>query len=954
MDNFLIGPASVSRRSLALTASVLMFAIVAAVFPISALATNNENEEHKVDICHNGNVINVDEDGWNGHSNHDDDFLVDEDHPCVGEDDDEEENENLTCSLVADPSTITEGGSTTLTLNIEGEDADEASATVDNGVGSLGDGDTSEVSPTDTTTYTATISGGEEDEDPITCETTVTVNPEEENPPTPSSCVIYSDTTTLEDGSASFAVSPIHLGWTASIPTAIWIWGENPIADAVNTMSETFTKSFLVTGAPTGATLMIAADNSYTVSINGNPVGADAGEFNYSAGGQDSYSIPAGDLNAGTNTIEFTVTNFAQSGGTMATNPAGLLYKLTVDGTDCGELPPPPPTDVCDNIPEDQPSVPEGYEENDGICTPVIQNSCAAPSNSEEVIELGSSNEMTLQQVLDFYSYGVDADDDQVNTQTWDGSGNTIHFSAKLLKKLSGYHHVFGYYTDGSLSNFVPLFDDAATTTPGGTFNIDVADVNAPGVGFAIKAYNGETLVGTWATDQGESSDENNHAVVYNPSDNTYVIGFDDQTGIINDQDFNDIVVEVKVTGCEDPDQITVIATKIVCEDESDLPNAMGSSHVTDADTAADFLDTHPSCHLESGWQFEWGNQTSNDPGKAFVGHATGYTPSGLTGEDGTVTMNIPLEGNTEIRLRELLQEGYIPFTYGPDHQSNSNTVSAEFSCSNDGLNYDNWDYIRNPQVGSTYYCVAWNVPTEDNNEEPTTGTIVIVKNSEGGNGLFHFVSETISEVSEGGFDLLTENGTATRTFSSLTPGSYDVGEVVPEGWDLSSASCSDESDPESIGLSAGETVTCTFTNTKESNDTPNTPGFTNGSGGKKKGSSTGSVLGAATQCGPLLSTFMGLGRQNDTTEVKELQQFLNDHMGSGLPITGFFGPLTDAAVRAFQLKYMDDVLAPWVGLPNSGIPAKTHPTGYVYKTTQRMINNIYCSTLNLPLPPLD
>jgi len=34
-------------------------------------------------------------------------------------------------------------------------------------------------------------------------------------------------------------------------------------------------------------------------------------------------------------------------------------------------------------------------------------------------------------------------------------------------------------------------------------------------------------------------------------------------------------------------------------------------------------------------------------------------------------------------------------------------------------------------------------------------------------------------------------------------------------GWDLTSAVCSDESDPEAIELSAGETVTCVFTNTK-------------------------------------------------------------------------------------------------------------------------------------------
>ncbi|MBI4053828.1 MAG: hypothetical protein HY397_00695 [Candidatus Doudnabacteria bacterium] len=46
-----------------------------------------------------------------------------------------------------------------------------------------------------------------------------------------------------------------------------------------------------------------------------------------------------------------------------------------------------------------------------------------------------------------------------------------------------------------------------------------------------------------------------------------------------------------------------------------------------------------------------------------------------------------------------------------------------------------------------------------------------------------------------------------------LDPGTYSVSELTPAGWDLISVVCSDGSDPSSIGLAAGETVTCTFTN---------------------------------------------------------------------------------------------------------------------------------------------
>ncbi len=51
-----------------------------------------------------------------------------------------------------------------------------------------------------------------------------------------------------------------------------------------------------------------------------------------------------------------------------------------------------------------------------------------------------------------------------------------------------------------------------------------------------------------------------------------------------------------------------------------------------------------------------------------------------------------------------------------------------------------------------------------------------------------------------------------------LNPGVHSVSENVPAGWDLASAVCSDSSDPSAIGLQAGETVTCVFTNVRDAN----------------------------------------------------------------------------------------------------------------------------------------
>ena len=54
-----------------------------------------------------------------------------------------------------------------------------------------------------------------------------------------------------------------------------------------------------------------------------------------------------------------------------------------------------------------------------------------------------------------------------------------------------------------------------------------------------------------------------------------------------------------------------------------------------------------------------------------------------------------------------------------------------------------------------------------------------------------------------------------TNTSGLLVPGTYSAAENTPTGWDLTGASCDDGSAVGAIGLQAGETVTCTFTNTQ-------------------------------------------------------------------------------------------------------------------------------------------
>jgi uncharacterized repeat protein (TIGR01451 family) len=195
----------------------------------------------------------------------------------------------------------------------------------------------------------------------------------------------------------------------------------------------------------------------------------------------------------------------------------------------------------------------------------------------------------------------------------------------------------------------------------------------------------------------------------------------------------------------------------------------------------------------------------------------------------------------------------------------------------------------------------------------------------------------------------IANGGTATLTIT-VTINGGTLGDTFEN---VASISALDQVDTDSGNNSDGSgDVTVTET------PTPPTPPSGGGGGngpivgsfGLVLGASTGpvgQVLGVSTSdaCSvPLLTMHLRRGRNNSADEVRKLQQFLNIELGSSLPITGFFGPLTEAAVRAFQAKYAAEILAPW------GI---TTPTGLVYLTTIRKINQIECSALHQTLPPL-
>lgn len=168
-------------------------------------------------------------------------------------------------------------------------------------------------------------------------------------------------------------------------------------------------------------------------------------------------------------------------------------------------------------------------------------------------------------------------------------------------------------------------------------------------------------------------------------------------------------------------DYATIITEKIVCTEETDLPNDANGSLLRPitSDTAQKWVDEHDSCSLVDGWEFEWAPKGTSDPGDTLVGSAGSdwTTFTGSTNVPGSVL------DDGYFWMREVLQSDYLTFSHSPAGNNNSNDVTAEMYCSTDVKNYDNFDRVDDPQSGETYYCVAWNVPTE---LEPTKCTVTL------------------------------------------------------------------------------------------------------------------------------------------------------------------------------------------------------------------------------------
>lgn len=325
-----------------------------------------------------------------------------------------------------------------------------------------------------------------------------------------------------------------------------------------------------------------------------------------------------------------------------------------------------------------------------------------------------------------------------------------------------------------------------------------------------------------------------------------------------------------------------------------------------------------------------------------------------VTGQEGSVTLTT--EGYTASTTFSVLDAG----SYDVSENIPEGWTLASVSCLNGetsmGSSITNGKSVT-LQNGDSVTC------TFTNTKRATLTIKKVVINDNGGTKV---ASDFSFQVNGGEPASFEEDG---QNDLIVDAGSYSVTEPAVSGYTTTYEGCS------GIELANGGSAVCTITNNdnppQESAPTPPTPngggngpiagafGFSFGGGSVLGTSTVGSVLGTSTEAtnlpGPscsieYLKSFLYRGGKNDPAEVKKLQEFLNENLSLKIPVTGFFGPATFDAVKKFQLKYKDEILAPWVKF---GHPSKEVATGNVYKMTKWWINALKCDTFKATPPQL-
>jgi hypothetical protein len=190
------------------------------------------------------------------------------------------------------------------------------------------------------------------------------------------------------------------------------------------------------------------------------------------------------------------------------------------------------------------------------------------------------------------------------------------------------------------------------------------------------------------------------------------------------------------------------------------------------------------------------------------------FTPTGFGSGAFALTT---VSGTKDTTFSNIVPALAVSGTYRLAEDSLAGWNSGTMSC----LREDGTTSAGDPATGIT---VATGETTTCAITNTKQGAIVVKKVMVGGTGTFSFTEDVTGSIS-------TNNGTLTQ---AVAPGTYHATEASMLGWELTALSCDDTNSSGSLAtrratfeVAAGETVTCTFTNTKQpEGTTTRTRGF--------------------------------------------------------------------------------------------------------------------------------
>lgn len=740
---------------------------------------------------------------------------------------------------------------------------------------------------------------------------------------------ITSDTSTQVNGNnAVLVATPYNASWTAFILGASWIWSTPQIVLVPNANEvETFTKTFNIAGAPSGATLMIAADNTYEVKVNNNLVCSDSNPYNFTLSTQDTCTIPASVLVTGENTITFKITNLQLFGENVAINPAGLMYKLFINSCVGINTAPVAVNDIYSMNENTTLAVgAPGVMVNDTDANGDTLTSMVVANPTHGNLVLNSNGSFVYTPNANFI--GTDTFTYKVNDGALNSNIATVSITVNEVTDTcvepsqTGWYTTYYNYPSTNIGMNLPVSQWYIKSTYGNPLSLDNPFVNT-----------NDTWVANWYNTEFARFSQVESDLMFGssffPFDNP-APGIPEE--ITNGHDFYfglhaSAIVTAPTSGSyaftlSGDDDVWVYVNGVLVVDDSGVHSASNVAGNISLNQGANTLEVYfAERHIvQSKLDFKFTNSTLaiTPVGEPCVPTPANLPPTANAGTDTSITLP----------TNSLMLNGTGTDTDGTIVAYTWTQVSGPSIVDPSDVE----DPIVNGLVQGVY--VFQLIVTDDDGAMSAPDAVTITINH---------ATSTPPECS----DNMDNADTEDALIDANDPGCHTDGDVNnTESYDPNDNNETDVHDfcPNINGI---QTEVPSGQHLDNGNCVDDSNGGSSGSRRSSSGSRpTGQVLGTSTDiCNLAIETYMRVGHRNDPVQVKILQNFLNGYMNSGLIEDGIYGPMTANAVNNFQLKHADNVLKPW-GLDG--------PTSIFYKTTLIQAKNLMCPQTLIPVPHVD